>query len=161
MTFNYRMRALLFAAAGWLMLAGSAAWAAETVASLTEKLGDKSPAVRAQAAQALGEMGEPAKAAAPALLELLKDTDATVRRQAVKALVELRPGPKVMLPLFEKIMADSDEAAQMRMLHAVSEAGEAAVPGLINALKNEKVAYWACNRASRNRTVGQGGRFRL
>jgi HEAT repeat protein len=118
--------------------------AAEAVTSLTELLGDKSAVVRAHAAKSLGDIGEPAKSAAPALVALLKDTDETVRRQAVKALVALRPGPAVMMPLFEKIMEDSDPAVQMRILHAVSEAGEAAVPGLIRGLKNEKVAYWAC-----------------
>ena len=32
----------------------------------------------------------------------------------------------------------------MRILHAIAEAGEAAVPGLIEALKNDKTTYWAC-----------------
>jgi HEAT repeat protein len=77
-------------------------------------------------------------------VELLKDKDEVVRHHAVKALVALRPGPQVMQPLFEQIMADSDPTAQMRILHAVAEAGEAAVPGLMRALQNEKVAYWAC-----------------
>jgi HEAT repeat protein len=144
MTFNYRTKALLLAAFGWLILAGSAAWAAESVASLSELLGDKSPEVRARAAKALGEIGEPAKPAAPKLVELLKDSDAAVRHQAVKALVAIRPGPQVMMPLFERIMENSDETAQMRILNAVAEAGEAAVPGLIRALRNERVAYWAC-----------------
>jgi HEAT repeat protein len=144
MTFNYRTRAMLFAVGGWLILAGSAAWAAESVASLAAKLGDKSPAVRAQAAAALGELGESAKTAGPALLELLKDPDETVRRQAVKALVAIRPGPEIMQPAFVKIMTDSDPASQMRIMQAVAEAGEAAVPGLIKALQNEKLAYWAC-----------------
>ena len=118
--------------------------AAEAGAPLTALLGDKSVAVRAHAATALGEIGNSAKSAAPALVELLKDADETVRRQAVKALVEIRPGPQVMMPLFEKIMEGSDPTAQMRILHAVADAGEAAVPGLIRALKNEKVEYWAC-----------------
>jgi len=178
MTFNYRMKALLLAAGGWLMLTGASACAgevavkgligalsgtaeparlaaidelgaqgekaAEAVAPLTKLLGDKSAAVRAHAADALGKIGEPAKSAAPELVELLGDSDELVRREAAKALVALRPGPKVMMPLFEKTMEGADPAVQMRILNAVSEAGEAAVPGLINALKNEKIAYWAC-----------------
>ncbi len=178
MTINYRTKVYLIAVAGWLLLAGTAAWAAEkslqdtigalkggdeagriaaidrlgaegmkaaaAVGPLTELLSDPSPAIRAHAAKSLGEIGDPAKQAAPELVKLLKDADETVRRQAMQALVVLRPGRELMLPLFEKIMAGSDAAEQMRILHAISEAGEAAVPRLIKALKNEKVAYWAC-----------------
>jgi HEAT repeat protein len=118
--------------------------AAEAVEPLSALLADKSPAVRAQAAKALGEIGLPAKSAAAALVETLKDTDETVRREAVKALVEIRPGPAVMQPLFLKVMQDADPAVRMRIMHAISEGGEAVVPGLIKALGNEKAAYWAC-----------------
>jgi HEAT repeat protein len=178
MTFNFRKTVFLFAFGGWLITAGSAAWAAdsslkeligalksadetarltaidrlgaqgekaaEAVAPLAVLLKDPTAMVRAHAAMALGEIGEPSKSAAPALVDLLKDGDEVVRRQAVKALVKIRPGPKVMLPLFVQAMESSDPSVQVRILHAISEAGEAAVPGLINALQNEKVAYWAC-----------------
>jgi HEAT repeat protein len=178
MRFDYRKRALLFAVGGWLILAGSIAWAAETavkemigaaqsgdetarlaaidklgtqgenaaeaVAPLMKLLGDKAPAIRAHAAKSLGELGDPAKPAASALVELLKDADPAVRREALKAIAALHPGPQVMQPLFEQVMESSDPTAQMRIMNAVAEAGEAAVPGLIKALQNEKLAYWAC-----------------
>lgn len=118
--------------------------AAEAVAPLTELLKDASADVRAHAARSLGKIGVAAKPAASELISLLKDDDPSVRRQVVKALVAIRPGPKVMIPLFIKLMHDSDPGVQMRVLNAVSEAGEAAVPGLINALANDEVAYWAC-----------------
>ena len=54
MTFNYRTKALLLAVFGWLILAGSAAWAAESVASLSELLGDKSPAGAHPGGQGVG-----------------------------------------------------------------------------------------------------------
>ncbi len=117
--------------------------AAEAVAPLSGMLTDKSPAVRADAARALGEVGAPAKSAAPELAALLKDADDAVRRQAVQALLAIRPGPQIMIPLLTKQMEDSDPGVQMRILHAMAEAGEAAVPGLIQALKNDKTAYWA------------------
>ena len=118
--------------------------AAEAVAPLTQLLSDSSATVRGHAAYALGAIGAPSKGSAAALSGLLKDADDSVRRQAVKALVAIRPGPKVMIPLFIKLMDDTDPAVQIRVLHATSEAGAAAVPGLIEALQNEKAAYWAC-----------------
>ena len=93
---------------------------------------------------ALGEIGAAAKPAAADLAALLKDSDDKVRRQAVKALIAIRPGPKVMIPLFIKLMEDSDPGVHARVLNAVTDAGEPAVPGLIAALNNDKVAYWAC-----------------
>jgi HEAT repeat protein len=118
--------------------------AAEAVAPLTALLKDGSATVRSHAAGSLGEIGAPAKSAAPELIALLKDADDTVRRQAVKALVAIRPGPRVMLPLFTQLMRDSDPGVQMRILNEIAEVGEAAVPGLIAALKNDQTAYWAC-----------------
>jgi HEAT repeat protein len=49
-----------------------------------------------------------------------------------------------MIPLFTRLLEDSDPAVQARILHAIAQAGPTAVPGLIEALQNEKAAYWAC-----------------
>ena len=49
-----------------------------------------------------------------------------------------------MIPLFIKLMEDPDPGVHARVLNAITDAGEPAVPGLIEALKNDKVAYWAC-----------------
>ncbi|MBN2294374.1 MAG: HEAT repeat domain-containing protein [Pirellulales bacterium] len=116
----------------------------EAVQPLTSLLKNTSAEVRAHAARSLGKIGSAAKPAASTLILLLKDGDPSVRRQAVKALAAIRPGPKVMVPLFIKLMEDSDSGVQLRVLNAVTDAGEAAVPGLIEALKNDKVSYWAC-----------------
>jgi HEAT repeat protein len=125
-------------------LGAQGANAAGAVGPLTALLKDRSADVRTHAARSLGKIGAAARSAAPELTSLLKDDDPTVRRQAVDALVTIRPGPKVMIPLFIQLMKDSDPGVQMRVLNAVSEAGKAAVPGLIEALKNDEVAYWAC-----------------
>jgi HEAT repeat protein len=118
--------------------------AAPAVSELIALLSDKSTGVRAHAAHALGEIGTAAKPAAETLTSLLKEEDETVRRQAVKALAAIRPGPAVMIPLFVKLMDDTDPGVRQRILHAVAEAGVDAVPGLIQALKDERATYWAC-----------------
>jgi len=118
--------------------------AAEAVAPLVELLKNDSADVRAHAARALGEIGSPAKSAVNALAGLLKDPDETVRQQAIKAVVHIRPGPQVTIPLCVKLLEDSDPGVRVRVLHAIAEAGPRAVPGLIQALENDNMAYWAC-----------------
>jgi HEAT repeat protein len=118
--------------------------ATEAVEPLSDVLKDASPAIRAHAAAALGEVGEAAKPAAQALVGLLADSDAIVRQQAVKALMRIRPGPRIMVPLCVRLLEDSDPGVRMRVLNAISDVGPKAVPGLIVALKNDKAAYWAC-----------------
>jgi HEAT repeat protein len=113
-------------------------------APLTDLLKDPSAQVRAHAAAALGAIGNPAKSAVPALVELLKDDDPVVRRQAVQAIAAIRPGPQVTVPLCIKLLEDADPGVRLRILSAISEAGPAAVPGLIEALSNDKAVYWAC-----------------
>lgn len=114
------------------------------VEPLAQLLKDESAEIRAHAAAALGEIGGPAKSAAPALVELLKDEDAQVRRQGVHAIMAIRPGPKVTVPLAVELLEDGDAGVRLRVLNAISEAGPAALPSLIEALSNKKAAYWAC-----------------
>lgn len=118
--------------------------AAGAVAPLTALLGDNSVMVRAHAARALGEIGAPAASAVPALAELVKDPDHLVRRQAVKAIMKLHPGPQVMVPLCVRLLEDSDPGTRLRVLGMIAEVGPRAVPGLVEALKNDRAAYWAC-----------------
>jgi HEAT repeat protein len=125
-------------------LGAQGAAAAEAVAPLSELLKDPSAAVRAHAAAALGQIGAAAKPAASALIDLLADADATVRRQAIRALGAIRPGPQVTVPLFVKLMDDADPGVRMRVLHTVAKVGAPAVPPLVEALKNDKAAYWVC-----------------
>lgn len=58
---------------------------AQIIATLESALADASPAVRTQAALALGRIGPAAAAVAPRLIALLKDADETVRCQATPA----------------------------------------------------------------------------
>ena len=118
--------------------------AASAVAPLTEALQDKSVNVRAHAAWALGQIGAPAQPAASALVALLKDPDAKVRGQAITALGKIRSASNITLPELVKLLEDADPAIRLRVLNTIAETGEAAVPALIQALKNDKAAYWAC-----------------
>jgi HEAT repeat protein len=117
---------------------------APAVAVLQPLLKAKSPVERAYAARALGDIGPAAKGATEGLVGLLADPDGAVRRQAIVAIASIRPGPQVTVPLFVKLMHDSDEGVRMRVMSAVADAKGAAVPSLIEALKNEEAAYWAC-----------------
>ena len=125
-------------------LAAQGAQAAEAVAPLAKLLSDDSANVRAHAAHALGRIGAAAKPTVPALTELLKDADPMVRTQAVKAVIAIRPGPQVTVPLCVKLLEDSDPGLRQRIMHAIADAGPQAVTGLIEALKNDRAAYWAC-----------------
>ncbi len=143
---SYARRNIPFLAlVGWILLAGSTSQAADSsVKDLIAELNSPDAAVRLQAIDQLGARGGKAAEAAPALASLLKDADPSVRRHAVQALLAIRPDPKVMLPIFIKLMDDSDPGVHARILNAITDIGEPAVPRLIEALKNEKAAYWAC-----------------
>jgi HEAT repeat protein len=117
---------------------------AAAVGALEKLLTSKSPVVRGYAAQALGRIGPPAKNAAQGLIGLLADSNDSVRRHAIGALAAIRPGPKVTIPIFVKLMQDSDAGVRMRVMQAVADAKGAAVPALVEALKNDAAAYWAC-----------------
>ena len=118
--------------------------AADAVAALEGLLKDKSSAVRGHAAESLGEIGSPARSAVPALIKLITDPEKAVRREAMDAVRAIRPGPDVVLPLLVKQLEAADPAIRMSVLSAFAEQGQAAVPNLINALKNKEAAYWAC-----------------
>ena len=145
MTLTFRKHTLLLALTSLIMLAGTACQAFDfSVKELIGQLNSPDAAARLAAIDQLGAQGANAVGAVGPLTSLLKDDDPAIRRQAVKALIAIHPGPKVMIPLFIQLMKDPDPGVQMRVLNAVTEAGETAVPSLIEALKNDEVASWSC-----------------
>ncbi len=118
--------------------------AARAVPTLVKMLGDESATVRAHAARTLGQIGPSAKPAVAKLVSLIGDKDAVVRREAVAALGKIGPKPDTVLPLLVEQLEKADPPTRIRALAALADMGEAAVPRLIEALKNEKAAYWAC-----------------
>jgi HEAT repeat protein len=125
-------------------LGAKGAQAAQAVPALADLLKDKSATVRAHAADALGKIGPAAKSAGPALAALIDDPDKTVRLQALESLLQVHPGPAVGVPVFAKIMEGDDDVLRTRVLNGLTDHGKEAVPFLIELLKNEKTAYWAC-----------------
>ncbi len=124
-------------------LGASGEKAAEFLKPIEDLLKDKSVKVRAHAALALGSIGPKAQDSVAALAELLKDPDETVRRAALRAVRAIHPGPAVMIPICTKLLEDPDPAIRVRVLNVIAERGVEAVPPLIEALKDDKAAFWA------------------
>ncbi|UUO04308.1 HEAT repeat domain-containing protein [Blastopirellula sp. J2-11] len=117
---------------------------AAAVEPLIEKLKSPSAAVRAHAAHALGKIGPAAAPAVDTLVKLVGDPDPLVRRQAIGAIPATHPDRQKVIGLFVKLLGGSDDAVRLRVMQAIAVAGKPAVPGLTEALKNEKSAFWAC-----------------
>ena len=130
----------------------------QAVAELIAQLGDESAMVRAHAADALGKIGPPAKPAAESLAKLVFDKDAAVRREAITAYRSIRPGPEVSIPLFTKLFEKADPETRVHVMNAMAEEGKQIVPALIEGLRRQESAYWAClvlAEIGRRRTLGK------
>ncbi|REJ64572.1 MAG: HEAT repeat domain-containing protein [Planctomycetota bacterium] len=104
---------------------------------------DESPLVCAHAARALGEIGDAAKPAAEVLARAMTHEDSDVRQMAVEALAKIKPGRDKVVPLLLTALGDKDISVVLRGTHALAELGPDVVPPMIEALKDEKTAYWA------------------
>jgi HEAT repeat protein len=131
--------------------------ASTAVPVLVKLLADPDPVVAAQAAAAIGNVrgdedaatisAEDAArytAAQEAVASATVHPDPRVRRAAIRALRHLSPSPAVLGPLFAKQLADADPSVVLPALHTLATLEEAAVPVLVEALKNPKARYWAC-----------------
>jgi hypothetical protein len=75
---------------------------------LQPKLADKRPAVRTDAALAIGRMRSEGKAAVPDLIKLLDDENSGVRTAAAEALGRIGPDAAAAVPALTKTLARSD-----------------------------------------------------
>jgi HEAT repeat protein len=125
-------------------LASRGAKIPDAVIALTARLADPSAKVRVHAAEALAQMGAAAKEAGPALGRLLGDPNIHVRRAAIRALHDVRPDAAATASLVMKAVDDPDPAVRLGALDVLAELGKGAVPSLVEALRSEKNAYWAC-----------------
>lgn len=118
--------------------------AKNAVPALVGVLSDKDPLVRGHAVHALGEIGEYNARLFPKIAALVADPDVRIRRATVRTIRLLSPGPDVTVPLLTKILDGADPSVQVQVVHALAEAGPAAVPALTKALADEDTRYWAC-----------------
>jgi HEAT repeat protein len=121
------------------------------VAALVRLAQAPTPLHRVRAAEALGRIGTPARAAVPDVLKLLNDQTAGVRRAAVVALGRIAPGDKEVAAALAR--ARDDRAVEVRRVavRALGEVGAAALPVLSAALRDadEDTAYGAVGALSR------------
>ena len=107
---------------------------APAVPQLIELLRDADPGTRYLTAKALGQIGDEAEAAVPALLEALRGDDMFLRAGATGALIKIGyPAvPGLTIALF-----DDSSAVKRAACKALGKIGNPrAVPALTNALKD-------------------------
>jgi hypothetical protein len=98
--------------------------------------------IRQHAASALGEFGQDAKEAVPALIEMLNDERVAVRADVARALNKIEPDvvAKVAVPALIVGLTDENLSGRTKSVDVLGEIGpnaKAAVPTLIVLLENE------------------------
>ena len=139
-----RTRAALSLAYGAGPLGGSA-FAPQVVAALCDALSDPEPAVRAQAATALGAFGPVAAGAGDSLVRMQEDADAGVRAAALRALgatrVEGDPSRAALAFADRALRLDADprvREAAFEALRSLDPRDEALAPAAVRALREEE-----------------------
>jgi len=130
--------------------------ARSAIPDLVKLLADADAIVVTQAAAALGQIREDdgrepipeadASVYASAVESLGKTAvhpDGRARRAAFHALRRMSPSPAALAPLVSRHLADADPAVVLSALHTVADLGGAAVPLLLEALKDPRSRYWA------------------
>jgi len=84
----------------------------KSVAALVGMLKAGGPADPQTAAEALGDLGDAARAAVPALKEALKDKDQFLREAAAAALGDIGLGAKAAVPALETALKDTEEVVR-------------------------------------------------
>ena len=98
---------------------------------------DKSPALRASAAAALGRMGVNAKTVVNVMIESLKDPEPVVRAAAAEGLGRIGDEAKGSVPKLAALLKDADPGVRLSAAFALGRIGPdaaSAVPDLAQAL---------------------------
>ena len=108
--------------------------------ALNETMGIWYPSPREQIVRALGKLGPEAMVAVPALISVLKDSPRLFeRQQSAMALGRIGQPAKIAVPALAKTMRQKNTFQDLGQYSAdaLSRIGKAAVPYLIQALKDE------------------------
>lgn len=114
------------------------------VPQLIESLKDSDVEVRGQAAYALGQIGDQRPAVVDALFAAAADKEPLVRRAAIRALRSLKLPRDLVMPKMVTALKSAAPADAAAILSTIAEAGDQAVPFLIECLDNKDARYWAC-----------------
>ena len=110
---------------------------------LGEALKSNSPEVRAAAANALGEMGHEASAAATPLFALTKDSNPGVQAAAFRALVAVHADSERLKPLLQAALSSQNSDVRKAAAAGLAALGGAAalgVDGLVDLLADDNAA---------------------
>src|ERR1019366_2237679 len=111
----------------------------DLIKALGECLTDQDVAVRYAAGEILGcDVGPDAIIVLPRLLEAVKDEEPFVRRFALRAIAKIGPKAKDAIPVLVKALDDENKFIRRDAAHALTYLGPAAVPALIDSLKDSK-----------------------
>ena len=124
------------------------------VPDLIQALQDRDKGVRADAAEALGMIGEGAKDAVSALIKLLQDEGIHVRASVARALVQIGTpdaikAVKDTVSVLIQALQNQDGIVRVDTAYVLGAIGESAkdtVPALIQALQHQEVRQCGCGR---------------
>lgn len=134
----------------WLVQVGQCQEGAKGVSltvdidGLLEALQSSDPDQRKAAAKALGAAGDSSDHVLKALMKTVGDDEPSNRLVAVESLRRLVQDSTELVPLAMKLLEQEDQLLASRAVQTLVARGENAIPFLIEALKNEMAAYWAC-----------------
>ena len=129
-------------AAKALSAMGSAAKPA--LPDLLNALNDENASVRLHSVVAIGHVGDGSDQVIKRLIQAVGDDDSRVRVAAATSISQLAKDPSIVVPLLVKMIETEDPLFASRIIETIVVRGEKAIPFLLEALKYERSAYWAC-----------------
>lgn len=131
---------MLCIAAGSQAQAWEWTYQGKTTSQWIEALKSNDAGLRFTAAWALGEIGEHAVAAVPALIEAFKDEHRNVRWNSLEAVGKIGPGATAAIPALTEILKHPEDTMRWRAAWALGGIGPtaaSAVPSLTELLTDE------------------------
>ena len=111
---------------------------AAAVPAIKQVIDAKNPVASLNACDALAGIGAASADAVEPLIAAAKSSDAKLRWHAISALGDIGQPAKAAIPTIVAALSDADTQVRFNAGHALKLFGEAAVPSLVEALKNEK-----------------------